>query len=988
MFSRSTKNSAKVSPLALPLEPLEVGDQAYLQALQARIQAGQVRNSSKQRSPLSRQMIPSPLPLAVSFVVSDSIPVPVLRRLKVEVPGEAYERLDIIKARAVSPDSDLGDEIPSPVFNISGSYFAPPPLKLKKSSPLARESSLIARRSSLTANLLGVMKEVSCEFSPQVPTRQLSQKLKFEDARSHSDNTLPIGILQKETPRIHSLREWFDVRKETPTHRGVLDTGLFVDLRDLTQKAHSLALKLARRGDSAALLQWLLNKHASPDRLAFEARRLFVDHEVAKHREELFGRLEAQKEAVGKGHLPIETVAEIFHRIIDQFSSELKPAQIALETIGGGSLLLGNGEDISTVRDLVKSDLDALVLETRRLVIQMEGVAVLCASLGQPSGPVNMEAEGKRLNYFFQLLSDAKKESEEKGGQIWDLIQSDDSPFRRVSEEVNGHKKHAAQIVSVMTQESAASSFGVNLDSASNVEVSPLISERDVTEIFLNQGLLSVNEQDDEGNSLLQNALSQEHYGTAVALHDLGANLAHQNHIFEPVALNQIKISRKHLDAALVDYAGDHALLGKKNYHELLAMLNQETDISMGQMMKVLLVNSGGYEERSIKTLVAAHLGINVRSDRGALLNEEDIKRAIQEFCSGMIKLKLGLGKDAFEQAHVLVDELVNFGLENLNKPEGIAVLDQLFSMDSMQDIFAERHSDERLVARIRQEFYLTLSTETAGKLHGNIGVGRKRLSTRDLRLDSKLSERAVEILTSPPQPDLVNPAAFIDFRKKLDSALVQYRRGHCLVKFKSNYQSALQLMKTASHEMPLGDLMAVFHSRAGAWSEQSFKRLLAQELNIPGLESGKVLTEKQALVIIDQWARGRLHQRILGGDAAELVQSRRFLDALLNKGLTYYGQYQGDKKASEILNALYAIDTRDLKISAGINPYIFDSKILERLKVHLKSDESFRSNQSETRKPELARAFSASRFLFGKTSSAAQDLAEHFSVPGMIVAA
>ncbi len=835
--------------------------------------------------------------------------------------------------------------------------FADPRLHLPSAE--SNSSSPSVRRTSLTATVKSsIIKEHHIPLSPQ--SIAISERAAHPLRKSRSQDEIST---HPKPLKIQSVRHWIASQDDAAQEGYPVDPDLFVHPAILSEKARLLAIRLAHRKDDGSKISWLINAHDSPDDLAKEARRILMTDHFFQQREQLLDDLCQQLEAklaasqtpdaLVSSHLFNNTI-QALHDLVSQF--KFRTAHF-LHSISGGSALLGTAEEIELVHSALRRGHEDIIREAHGQITQIEGLYVLKQALGE----LEISSEQDMLKALLETFERVSQKTSNKGQHLRESMTSEEGVFGRISTETHLHLKMANEIGSIAHSRGEAPELLA-------------ISERDIIEMI--RVNLPVDTEDEQGNSLLQIALSHQHYTKALELFNLGANLGHRNHSFEPIALNQIKISRKSIQMALDDYARDHSLWGKKNYHEIQALLsqtqNKTDDISMGQLMKILLNNPGKHpHHRNMKSLLAIHLGIDIQAPQdyghGALLSHDKICQEIRAWCCQMIQLKLGASSTGFEQSNLLIQELVQLGLDRLDTPEGIALIDQLFSMNSMQEITIEVHNDQNLAYRLNQKFFSKIQTMTAGELEQRIGP--KRLSIQSLNLDSHLTERAKAVLQLQPLGGAV--VVQTDFRQNLDRALSAYRRDHRFTKFKSNYQATLTLIKSSSQELLLGDVLAIFHSNSGDWTDHAFKKQLAQALNIPGFGTGQAIQKTQALELIHQWANGLLSQKILGPYSRELGRSQVLLDAISQKGLGYFEKFQGNSKAREIFNQLYQLDTQDLQDITGVNSRETDLKIMARLKSKITPASE---TLSSSRTPALARAFSEPRFL--KSSSAAIELA------------
>lgn len=903
------------------------------------------------------------------------------------------------------------------------------PAKLATAASSPPPSVQFMRRSSLTAAPLQLVRDAKKEglmsgtyTPPPTPASASSESAMtaVRLMRSPSVGSLAQASFQSLAPsRLQGLRG----RVEEVIHAASLGASpgqdsVLINAEQLKKKGEALALALAARSEpsSADYLDWMLTKYEQPEVFLREARGLLLQQEVAQKRVEILEEFICwcSDMSAAANSLDFNGVTRFLQKSISSLEAELVFSPEVYESLYSGSDLNGTGENFDVIPGLVRQAREDLIKEFRSLFCSSEGIYLAQDMHFRAQDILAMPAAA----YYESLLSKFYVEAKDKleaVNKAW--IFNDESPAAKVAEQTELHKRMASELAVLAPQ------LGVDISERDLLELhrfaiddkttealpsklralsqepldSPGIIERAVSahelgspslsEIFspreaFDELDISLNldadtadtsassqaislsparsparspaqsaassdhdaaEEKVSGRSLLKIAVDSGNYRAAFIIRAHGADFV-QDSQGEFPRLHQIRISRELIRNALQDYDSDHDnLLRMQNYRELEALLATGREIQMGDLMKILLCNEGEMTARSMKTLLAVYLKIP-----GISLNEsqnpstEKMKEMIGNWCAQMIYLKMGIPVSGFSESKTLLELLIKSALKDLNQRENVVVLNNLFSSAGFKALSSGAHTDQNLARNLKEKF--------AAYLPQNIGK------------------------TAPKKEVLTNS------RKILDQVLKSYKENHRFLNFKTNYRRAFNLRKsekTASENLPLGDLMAIFYSKSGEFSEHSFKQLLARDLGIPGFgvsdfEVPENQSRAEALDLINQWAHGALIEQILGKDH-HFPRSQLFLDLMIKKALAYLDQPNGLNKARDILNALGALDTLDFRAVGYENSTLTDQKICQFLQSQLNIKPDLKAQ--DVPQPALARAFSQPRNIFGKDSSAAKDV-------------
>jgi len=891
------------------------------------------------------------------------------------------------------------------------------------------KSRVLVRRSSLTSNLPLLVQEEQASSgihflsTPELPKRNSLIARSVDDSnlmRSPSAPTVGASIVGRywesssvshmsKPSRLESVRACVTavIQSAKPSSDAIV-----VDESALIKKGEALARALAAQPNSAEYLDWLLTEYHKPEKYLKEARELLLSREVAEKRLEVMEELTVRMDQ----GLKFDEITTLLHWMIGTLERELQFSPDVYGTLYAGSDLNGSGERVEAIRALVKKAREDLISELRDWCALIEGRYISNAALGRFGFPVE-----EPVSYYKRELTTGYLEARaalEGLNQAW--IFNDESPAAKVAVETEKHRKMASELAAL------APSLGVKISKQDLLELHHLAISPNTTQSLVlpsrhasddsseaaltiidaalaadgyqspssrRESLASVDlseestpssvsvesresseitsqtqedvSKDSSGKSLLQLAIDAGNYSAAFVIREHGGDFNYLDRDGNVPKLNMIRISRKKVEIALQAYEKNRAhMVLSQNYQELRGFLDQAEALRMGDLMKVFLVNEGAMEKDSMKTLLAHHLnipGIDIKLSDNEFPSVNGAKEFIRAWCQDMIFLKLGVPAQGFEEASSLLKNLIGNALDNLEQPEYRDMLNTLFSMSALKSLSKKIHTDQNLAKNLREKFGAYLSTD----------------------------KQAVQARKAGPQTAV---------RKSLDQVLEAYRSKHRFSSFKSNYRAAAKLRqghKSLSENLPLGDLLAIFHSKSGEFSEHSFKRLLAKELNIPGFESDQIYQDqKVALRLIDSWAKNLLTTQLLGelassdgppGNTKELP-SQRLLNLMMNKAFGYFGEFNGSSKAQEIFNSLAGLDTSDIRAGFPDNARM-DQEISRLLQSQLSKRSGVKAQ--DVRQPVLARAFSAPRHLLGKSSDASFEiLAQHINQESAAAAA
>ena len=884
------------------------------------------------------------------------------------------------------------------------------PAKLVAAASSPPPSVQFMRRSSLTAAPLQLVRDAKKEglmlgtYTPPLTPASASSESAMSAVRlmrSPSVDSLPQAPSRLQIQNMRRRVE--EVTRAASLGASSGQDSVLINAEQLKKKGEALALALASSSEpaSADYLDWILTSYHTPETYLKEARDLLLAREVAEKRLEVMTKLNAEMDR----DLSFKKITDLLSSRIDAFEVGLKFGWDVSQALYAGSDLDGSGESLDAITAAVHKARSDLILEFRCLLILFEGSYVASQTLASFGA-----SREDPLAYYERELSKAYVSANLRLQELNDAwIFNDESPAVKVAEQTELHKRMASELAVLAPQ------LGVDISERDLLELhrfaidekttealpsklralsqepldSPSIIERAVsahelgsrslsesfspTEVFdeldISLGLdadtsassqaISLSparsparspaqsaassdhdaaEEKVSGRSLLKIAVDSGNYHAAFIIRAHGADFV-QDSQGEFPRLHQIRISRELVQKALKDYETDHDnLFRMQNYRELEALLATGREIQMGDLMKILLCNEGEMTGRSMKTLLAVCLnipGISVYSAQNP--SPAKMQEMMGHWCAQMIYLKLGIPVSGFSESKALLELLIKSALKDLNQRENVILLNNLFSSAGFKALSRGTHTDQNLAGNLKEKFAAYLPQDMAK--------------------------------TAPKKEVLT------DSRKILDQVLKSYKENHRFLNFKTNYRRAFNLRKsekTASENLPLGDLMAIFHSKSGEFSEHSFKRLLAKDLGISGFEVPENQSRAEALELIDRWAQGALIEQILGKDH-HFLRSQLFLDLMINKALAYLDQPNGLNKARDILNALGALDTLDFRAVGYENSTLTDQKICQFLQSQLNIKPDLKAQ--DVPQPALARAFSQPRNIFGKDSSAAKDV-------------
>ncbi len=890
---------------------------------------------------------------------------------------------------------------------------------------------LLTRRSSMTSSLSKLARKEQGESSvneflstPELPKESrglgggevlLMRSPSAPTVGAPTDQRLGRSFLRTMRSQVQAI-----LKAERGLHPDSPDA-LMVDLDLLQKKAEHLALALAKSEDpgSADYLDWLFTAFKSPDVWLKEVRQLALKQEMARQRVAIFDQL-ARSLSTFDSAQTSDVITLTLDARLDLVREGLS-REISQETYSNlfmFSDLTGDGESLPMVQAQISQAADRLVDEVRAELVGIERryVTQLALSHSAESAAAfsyneldskEPEASQGPLNFYQWHLNNAREKASEKFEQIVRPVDLQ-APAVRFIEETAHHKAMASglftlagtlgvsvserdilemhrlvvsprtaqpivlrsqyasddssQALSIIDTALAAEGYSSPvsaIDSLDGIDLSeetvapnPIVRADALLEDALSEDALSEDAlEESSGKSLLHLAMEAENYPAAFVMRAHEVDFSQLDRDGHFAKLNMIRISKKKVEAALSAYEQNRAhLVLSQNYQTLQMLLDQAGAIRMGELMKVFLVNEGGMGRDSMKTLLAHHLnipGIHLGLSADDFPGEASAKRLIGKWCQEMIFLKLGVKAQGFEESTGLLNSLIGHALENIEQPENQEMLSALFSMSAFKVITRGDHTDKKLATSLKEKFGAYLSSDQSG-------------------------------LKAGPKTEV---------RQSLDQVLEAYKSKHRFSSLKSNYRSALKLKKSErslSENLPLGDLLAIFHSKSGEFAAHSFKRLLAKELAIPGFESDQSYKDqKQALRLVDDWARKLLIKQILGDLASEAppgernpleLPSQRLLNLMMDKAFGYFKDFNGAPKAREIFNGLAILDTLD--IQAGFkDDQRMDQEISRLLQAQISKRSGFKAQ--EVRQPALARAFSASR-KWGHSDAASEILAQH----------
>lgn len=891
-------------------------------------------------------------------------------------------------------------------------------------------------RSSLTSSLIRLARQeqgdnfVSFFSTPELPVAE-HDLVGDEGSLVRSPSAPTVGALRDkglaQLPKTMREQVASIVGAEGKLHPA--SDALMVNLSALQAKAEALSLALAKSNlpDSADYLDWLLTEFESPDDCLKEVRQLALKQEMAGQTvrilQNLIETMENLKQVV---EISADDVSRALNARLDSCAEELR-AKISQETYRNAFMfsdLTPAGESFAAVQMRISKAADDLIADLkaklvnieRRYVTQSAFLESPVPSFGE-SGRYNEFQSGEPevtqgpLGFYQWHLSFSCKQAQEKLDAMIAPV-DDASPAVRFIEQTERHRNTARVLALVApslgvtvserdilemhrlvvpagtSQAIVLRSRHVSDDSPQGLRIidasldtsiidtalsadgypSPVPADGSLDSVDLSVGTAAPSTLSEDhfenfsGKSLLQLAIDAGNYPAAFVVREHGGDFCKADRDGNVPKLNMVRISRKKVEIALEAYKKNRAhMVLSLNYQELHGLLDQAAALRMGDLMKVLLVNEGGMGKESMKTLVAHYLnipGIDIGLRDSEFPSPSRMQKFIKSWCKNMIFLKLGVQAQGFDESSSVLENLLDNAFDHLNQPEYRALLDALFSMSALKAIVGRDHTDKKLAKTLHDKFGAYLTGDQ-----------------RSLKAGPKT-----------------------EVRQSLGQVLEVYKSKHgWSSRFKSNYRVAANLKngsQSLSENLPLGDVLAIFHSKSGEFAVHSFKRLLAKELGIPGFESDQSYKDqKQALRLVDNWARALLIKQIFGDLASEAppggrnpaeLSSQRLLNLMMDKAFGYFQDFNGSSKAREIFNGLAALDTSD--IQAGFKD---DQRMDQEISRLLQFQISKRSgvNAQEVRQPALARAFSVSR-VCGRSDAASKILARHIDQESAAVSA
>ena len=204
-----------------------------------------------------------------------------------------------------------------------------------------------------------------------------------------------------------------------------------------------------------------------------------------------------------------------------------------------------------------------------------------------------------------------------------------------------------------------------------------------------------------------------------------------------------------------------------------------------------------------------------------------------------------------------------------------------------------------------------------------------------------------------------------IELINALISTLKDHAQTHKTYKFNGGYKKTSELIKNNlsnqnSANYPIGELARILLSNSKNWEPYSFKRNLAKNLGIPGLEdaSKKFSKDEQArlLINIKTWITQEIEKKFLGEKCSECEVTILAIEKVVRQAFAYFDKPNGEEKAANILNALWSVDTSDLQTG-------FNTKDVDFLK-RLSTQFQHKNKGSDTKTTLLATAFASSRWI------------------------
>lgn len=746
-----------------------------------------------------------------------------------------------------------------------------------------------------------------------------------------------VASLQQEATIVDVLRSLSADLKSRQSPGGQSTNSDYVSMESLEHQAENLALFIAKRKGAAQVLEWLLNPHQHIDHLREQATELFFDIDI-----------------IGSKMMLLNAILKEEPAISHDCSSDYAQARARVTKIID-DIRTYQHEDENTHQYPARDANDAFGSDKVTTMTYMdkyrEGYQRIASEVMGYLRDIDAVGGGDLTAKLFAKIRFEFEQSESQLEQL-SLVRFDLE--KGPAQFSQGRDLHLdmAQMASGHLSSAESTAYGSSVSSTSESPVFQLTPE-DIAEFHT--VAVGVNTTDNHGNSLIQLALQSKNYEMANMLFKQGANIGHRNDAGVAVSLNQVAVSKHMLSEVIVDYNHDHMEFAKENIKKLRQLIDASGQVSIGEVLKILLFNKGGWGNRSVKTLLAYHLGVGI--DPKNPLDEAHSCQYVADWYIEMVKLKLGMQGDDFARSSQFILQLTQYAIERAESEKGRAILDKLFSMDSMDLVAQGRCDDENVFKMLDETFCKTWETHI-GVLKTPIGetISAKRNCFG-----------ASTFYDSFKQANSNQAAATdigIDFRSSLDRAMNIYQQQHLILWFKTNYQNAKTTLKAADHNMQLGGVMRILLSKSGAWDAgRSFKRLLAHSLGVAEMGGAKRLDNATAQNRVKIWCEVQLRRKLFGPTSAYLTRSLGYLRNMLRSTFNVMHKPFGEKKAMAILDTLYNLDTRHLHGCDNL-----DNVMLRFLKSQLEPKEDYACGQKNV--PTLARAFSQPRMI-GKSKMA-----------------
>lgn len=769
-----------------------------------------------------------------------------------------------------------------------------------------------------------------------------------------------ISALQKERTIIDVVRSLSANIHQSASPGAESVSSDYISLDSLEDQARKLALFLTKRKGSASVLSWLLNPHQHIDHLRKQATDLFYQLDVNGMTVAVYSSILKEQTFIAAECLDDFDMAKARVLAIAKAAaspSKQQPAKFANEAFGSDKA------QTMTYMEKCRARLYQIVDDVRSLLAQVEREASLDPVAGAPE-----ETRGRHLiEAFFSKLEEKVNESSSNLEQL-SLVRFDTeaAPVQFTQD----HQMH--MMMSDMASAHLQSFSSTSLDSWGEDERSvSQMTPQDIAELHTVD--VPIETTDDKGNSLLQRAILFGNLEEALVLFKAGATLHHLNDKGQAIGLNQINIRKSVLDDVIMDYKKDHIDFRKQNLNYLKQLMDSENVVSMGAVLNMLIHNKGAWNSRSIKTLLAYHLGVAI--DPHNPPSEGDACQYVVDWFFDLVKMKLGIRRDGFDRSTEFVKELSEYALARVDSAKGQQIIDKLFSLNVMK-LLAEGQpiDDDKVFGILKASFCKTWDTHI-GVL--KTPVGDVMSAKRHTFGFASTFYHDFKAKHSPAEGGAGRAHRIgMDFRSKLDRAMHVYASQHLILCFKTNYQRAKGLLLSSDGEMNLGGVMQILLSQSGGWAPgRSFKRLLAQSLGVTQMDDNQYVDQHQGVMRARVWCEYQIREKLFGSSRVHLSRSLGYLRIMLFKAFDYMNLAFGEKKGLAIINALYNLDTSHLQSCANL-----DAAMLKFLKSQLEPKEPFCSGAKNT--SQLARAFSMPRFL-GQSS---MDLEVYARAPRALV--